>query len=90
MRKKNCWEVNLCGRQPGGHNEKEFGVCSVAIETKFNKINGGVNGGRYCWEVTDSFCEFDKSGAFAKDPNTCNNCSFRKLVAQEEGSGFIE
>ena len=90
MRKINCWEFKQCGRQPGGHNEKEFGTCATALKMKFNKINRGVNGGRFCWHVTDSFCEFDTHGSFAKDSNTCKNCEFRKLVEQEEDSNFIE
>ncbi len=90
MRKINCWEFKQCGRQPGGNKEKELGTCSAALETKFNKINGGVNGGRYCWNVNDSLCEFQIHGTFDQRQDVCSNCEFKKLVVVEEASNFIK
>ena len=90
MRKINCWEFKKCGRQLGGENEKEFGVCPASFAVRFNSINGGVNGGRYCWGTKDTLCEFDISGTFAKDMATCANCGFYQSVRNEEGPEFVE
>ncbi len=90
MRKLNCWEFKQCGRQPGGEKEKELGVCSAASEIKFNKINRGVNGGRYCWNADGTLCEFQIHGTFAQKQNICRNCDFYKLVKTEEIPSFIE
>lgn len=90
LRKLNCWEFKLCERQPGGLKEKELGTCSAALETKSNKVNGGVNGGRYCWKVKDSLCEFQLHGTFALEQDICKNCDFYKLVQTEEGACFME
>jgi len=32
-KKKNCWEFMKCGREPGGVNAIELGVCRAATET---------------------------------------------------------
>lgn len=90
MRKKNCWEIKLCGRQPGGINEKDVGICSVALESKFNAINSGVNGGRYCWNVADTLCEYHHFGTFSSNNMICDNCEVQNLIKAEEGSSFIE
>lgn len=90
MRKVNCWEHQLCGRQLGGQKEMELGVCPVSINTKINKVNGGVNGGRYCWNAKDSLCEYQQHGTFAQKQDICLNCEFRNLVKKEEGDNFIE
>ena len=90
MRKKNCWEFKLCGRQPGGGKELEFGVCPVALATEFNKTNNGVNAGRYCWNVDSSFCEFQTYGTFAQKSDICSQCAFMERVKDEEGANFVK
>jgi hypothetical protein len=47
--KMNCWQVKKCGREPGGGNEAQLGVCPAATETALQGVNGGKNGGRACW-----------------------------------------
>lgn len=89
MRKKNCWEVLNCGRQPGGHKEKELGVCPAAIEYKFNKVNHGVNTGRFCWVIAGTFCNNEIQGSFAQKKVTCLECEFFKKVRDEEGEEFV-
>ncbi len=90
MRKMNCWEFKLCERQLGGKNEKEFGVCPVALAIEFNKTNNGVNAGRYCWNVKDSFCEYQAHGTFAQKNDICEQCDFMKIVKEEEGLDFVK
>lgn len=46
-RKPNCWEFSKCGREPGGVNAEELGVCLTSIHTQFDGINGGKNGGEF-------------------------------------------
>ena len=84
MRKINCWEYKKCGRQPGGQREKEFGVCPASLSIESNRINDGVNGGRYCWAVTETLCEFDHNGIFKKNLETC------KKVKAEEGPDYTD
>ena len=33
MKKLNCWEVQKCGREPGGHAVADQGPCPAAVET---------------------------------------------------------
>ena len=37
--KPNCWEHKKCGRQPGGKNTDDLGVCPAATDTSFDHIN---------------------------------------------------
>ena len=47
----NCWEYWGCGRESGGVNAIEEGVCPAARETRLDGVHGGRNGGRACWAV---------------------------------------
>lgn len=89
MEKKNCWEVKNCGRQPGGDKVSELGVCPAAIATEYGGINGGKNGGRYCWAVAGTFCQGEIQGTFARKLSTCLACPFYLRVQQEEGRFFV-
>ena len=51
MSRVNCWEFKKCGRQPGGEQAEEQGVCPVTEHRKLHGIHGGVNAGRACWIV---------------------------------------
>ena len=57
MAKINCWEFMKCGREPGGMNSIELGICSASVEISIDGINGGKNGGRACWALSGTFCE---------------------------------
>jgi hypothetical protein len=54
VKKSNCWEVIRCGREPGGANENNLGVCPVSTEARLDGVNHGKNGGRACWGVPRS------------------------------------
>jgi len=75
LMKKNCWEYSRCGRERGGRNEKELGICPAAAEERLNGVHGGINAGRACWAVAQVFCD-------------CTRCNFFQLVREEEGTNY--
>lgn len=88
MKKINCWEFMKCGREPGGSNSIEFGICSASVETSADGINEGKNGGRSCWALSGTFCEGEVQGTFANKLDTCKQCNFYKLVQRDQGRDF--
>ncbi len=83
--KQNCWDFKRCGREPGGLNAEELGICPAATEEKLDGVHGGKNAGRACWVVAGTFCEGKAQGSFAKKYDTCGKCDFYQSVWQEEG-----
>jgi hypothetical protein len=63
----NCWEFKKCGREPGGINVKEFGVCPVF-----------PNNGKNCAMVAGTFCGGLVQGTFASKLVNCMKCEFFK------------
>lgn len=86
--KQNCWEFNKCGRQPGGHNTEELGVCPVPQTTEAHGINNGINAGRACWAIQGSMCNGKISGTIAEKIGKCMECDFYAHVRREEGLNF--
>lgn len=82
MPKLNCWEFMKCGKEHGRSNTDKIGVCPVAFASQVNGTNGGLNGGRVCWMVSDSICKVEHV------EKECDKCEFYKLVHSEE-SGII-
>jgi hypothetical protein len=82
--KVNCWEFKKCGRQPGGHKEKELGTCPATVATDFNGAHGGSAAGRACWAVAGSLCGGKIQGTYAQKLNNCWRCEFMNLVKREE------
>ena len=87
-KKKNCWEIKRCGREIGGRNAYELGVCPAATEIRLSGIHNGEYGGRACWIVAGTMCEGRIHGTFAQKYNNCGQCGFYDLVKEEEGGGF--
>ena len=85
MKKINCWEFKKCGRQPGGENVAELGVCRAAIEIRADGLNEGKNGGRCCWAISGTLCRGKVQGIFAAKITSCIRCDFFHLVEEEEG-----
>ena len=83
--KKNCREYLECGREPGGKNVKELGICPAAAEVRFDGVNGGKFGGRFCWIVSGTYCNGEVQGTFAKKLGDCLKCPFFTEVAKQEG-----
>lgn len=84
MTKLNCWEFMECGRETGGKNAKELGVCPAAFEVKASGIHGGIHGGRCCWVIAGTFCKGKVQGTFVEKFADCSKCPFYISVTQEE------
>ena len=70
VKRKNCWEFMQCGREPGGENASESGICPVALPETFD--------GRPCWLVAGTFCRGEVQGTFARKLVNCMDCDFMK------------
>jgi hypothetical protein len=86
--KLNCWQFKACGREPGGKNAAELGVCPAAAEERADGIHHGDKGGRSCWAVTGSLCKIENPGTPANEFGDCQQCSFYNMVRQEEHVDF--
>jgi len=86
--KINCWDAKKCGRQKGGAKAAELGVCPAALPSKFDGLNGGRMGGRYCWKIAGTLCGGEVQGSYADKLTSCVKCDFFKAVKAEEGPAF--
>ena len=84
-KRANCWEVMMCGREPGGARVDVSGVCPAAAEKRLDGVNHGKNGGRACWGVPDTHCLESLSQKFGR----CLDCPFFQQVEQEEDRHFV-
>ena len=84
-RRLNCWEVMMCGREQGGKNIAELGVCPAATDPSFDGINSGKYGGRICWAVAGTLCGGCTQGSFVDKRPSCLDCDFYQMVQDEEG-----
>ncbi len=89
MAKVNCWDMKKCGREPGGTNNSELGVCPAATESSCDGINGGTNAGRICWAIAGTFCGGKVQGDFAQKSVSCMSCDVFKKIKIEEGADRI-
>ena len=87
-RRLNCWEYRNCGMEPGGIFSEIYGTCPVALNMKFDGVNGGRGAGRICWKVMNRIS--------SKDPficrhnrQSCIHCDFYRRVNSEEESTVI-
>jgi hypothetical protein len=87
--KINCWEFTKCGRQVGGENVKELGICPAADYTRLDSAHGGKNAGRVCWMVAGTMCGGEPQGSFVKKYENCRMCEFYLKVKEEEGPNFL-
>ncbi|MBC8178863.1 MAG: protein kinase [Deltaproteobacteria bacterium] len=81
----NCWEYMKCGREPGGNNAKELGICPASNDGSYDGIHSGKNAGRFCWAVAGTFCGGKVQGSFAEKRASCISCEFFQKVQTEEG-----
>ncbi len=82
--KKNCWDFKNCGREPGGENAGELGVCPAAIDKRLHGIHEGRNAGRACWVIAGTLCGGKIQGTFAQKYDNCASCNFYQTVKLEE------
>ncbi len=85
-KKINCWEYHVCGREPGGENAQNLGVCPAAEDKSFDGINSGKCAGRFCWAVAGTFCEGKSQGTYVEKQSSCQECDFFRIVLAEEGT----
>jgi len=83
-RKINCWEFKKCGREADGENIHSLGVCPAANQEKYNEINDGINGGRFCWLVEDTLCNGEIQSSFFDKFEQCLKCKFYLLIQKQE------
>ena len=88
MDKKNCWEVMKCGREPGGKNAEELGVCPASTDKRLSGTHGGKHAGRACWVIAGTSCDGVVQGTFAQKYQDCTVCEFYRRVKLEEGSDY--
>ena len=88
MKKKNCWSVKQCGREAGGKNVSQMGICPASIDRKLHGTHGGDCAGRACWIIAGTFCGGEEQGTFAHKYHNCEKCDFYLSVRQEEGLQF--
>lgn len=88
MQKVNCWEYMKCGREPGGVNTGEYGICPASTERLFEGVHGGINGGRVCWVIRSTTCDGHANNDFFKKLTFCADCVFYDLVKREEEHDF--
>lgn len=84
MTKVNCWELKKCGRETGGANADELGVCTAATETRTDGLNSGKNAGRICWSIAGTLCGGKVQGTFASKLLNCLECDVYRIVNDEE------
>ena len=89
MKRDNCWNFKKCGREVGGKNSEEHGVCPTAKSGKHDGLNNGQFGGRICWATTGTLCNDGVQGATGDKLMSCINCEFLKQVQDDEGRDFI-
>jgi rhodanese-related sulfurtransferase len=85
QQKLNCWEFKKCGREPGGENVPEYGVCPASIYTEADGFLGGKNAGRACAFVTGTFCDERFQGSYAEKEKNCTSCDFYRILKDELG-----
>lgn len=76
----NCWEFKRCGREPGGANVHELGICPAAIAKNCDGIHGGICGGRACWAISGTLCNGRLQGTSASKLKNCLKCDFYQQV----------
>ena len=87
-KKKNCWEVKECGREPGGANVESLGVCPASTEVRLNGVHDGQFAGRACWVVERTLCASKVQGTYEHKRKDCQNCEFYLEIRREEGLKF--
>lgn len=88
--KRNCWEIKKCGYGPNGDKAYQVGMCTAAMLKGLHGTHGGINGGRACWVVKDTYCKTKKHNNFAQEYLFCMGCDFYLKVKREEKDNFIE
>lgn len=81
--KINCWQFTCCGREPGGVNVHELGICPATIAKNCDGIHGGICGGRACWAISGTLCNGKVQGTIASKFKNCIKCAFYQAVLED-------
>lgn len=84
--KLNCWEYMKCGRESGGVQAVELGVCPATTDERHDGEHSGRNAGRICWRVAGTFCDGKIQGHFVEKIMNCVKCPFYLYVKNQEKS----
>ncbi len=71
----NCWEIEKCGREKGGHKVHELGECIAS--------NEGM--GHSCWAIAGTLCGDKIQGTVAQKIGYCTSCEVHKLYNRSLG-----
>jgi len=69
-----CWEVKQCGREAGGVNAEELGVCPAYPDH-----------GSHCARIAGTLCGGKVQGTFAMKLASCMKCDFFLCDYYERG-----
>ncbi|MDA8168463.1 MAG: hypothetical protein M0Z59_02040 [Nitrospiraceae bacterium] len=61
----NCWEFKKCGREKGGVNAEQYGICPAY-----------PNYGASCARIAGTLCSGKVQGTFARKLKDCTKCDF--------------
>lgn len=73
-----CWQVMKCGREEGGINAKELGVCPVYPDL-----------GNSCARVVGTLCGGRVQGVFAAKHKDCRKCRFYNSLHYDHLDGDV-
>ena len=76
----NCWQIKQCGREQGGHNAQELGVCPASTQSF----------GHSCWIIAGTLCGGVVQGTFAEKEKNCLSCEVYQLYNRTNGSQLDE
>ncbi|MBS1151202.1 MAG: hybrid sensor histidine kinase/response regulator, partial [Myxococcaceae bacterium] len=77
-----------CGRQAGGSNARQQGICPAGVDVATPGPNRGLGGGRICWSVAGTYCTSPTGNDAQSTRVSCTGCEVFKQVQQEEGAAF--
>lgn len=69
----NCWEFKKCGREEGGINASELGVCPAYPDN-----------GNQCGRIPGTLCDGKVQGSFSMKLAGCVKCDFYQSSAYDK------
>ncbi len=73
----NCWEYKKCGREKGGANTGQLGVCAAYPDN-----------GKTCARIAGTLCGGKTQGSFAMKLADCVQCDYYKSGHYVRGLSF--
>jgi len=85
----NCWELAKCGREKGGENVDDLGVCPATTFIAANGFCDGKNGGRACAFIAGTYCSGIIQGTHEDKLKDCVKCAFFRQLRTEHPDDFL-